>query len=165
MLSKERSRSGEQATRAHELRLPPQPPLRRYPRLLRLQRRRALPSLLSFPRRNEAGGAVLGSLHGRGHSAPPRRARRLARPPRGGRPRARASSIESDFHLVVILRTRRDAVDRQGHPVHSAGRLDLLSQFDPRRKVMSWAALVAWRERQRGRVVFTNGVFDLLHPG
>lgn len=30
---------------------------------------------------------------------------------------------------------------------------------------MSWAALVAWRERQRGRVVFTNGVFDLLHPG
>lgn len=23
----------------------------------------------------------------------------------------------------------------------------------------------AWRHRQRGRVVFTNGVFDLLHPG
>lgn len=22
-----------------------------------------------------------------------------------------------------------------------------------------------WRRRQRGRVVFTNGVFDLLHPG
>ena len=22
-----------------------------------------------------------------------------------------------------------------------------------------------WRKRQRGRVVFTNGVFDLLHPG
>ena len=22
-----------------------------------------------------------------------------------------------------------------------------------------------WREQQRGRVVFTNGVFDLLHPG
>lgn len=43
--------------------------------------------------------------------------------------------------------------------------MDLLSQFDPRRKVLSWAALVAWRERQRGRVVFTNGVFDLLHPG
>ncbi|HEX6049682.1 MAG TPA: D-glycero-beta-D-manno-heptose 1-phosphate adenylyltransferase [Gemmatimonadaceae bacterium] len=30
---------------------------------------------------------------------------------------------------------------------------------------MSWAALVEWRERQQGRVVFTNGVFDLLHPG
>ncbi len=30
---------------------------------------------------------------------------------------------------------------------------------------MSWTALVSWRERQRGRVVFTNGVFDLLHPG
>ena len=24
---------------------------------------------------------------------------------------------------------------------------------------------VAWRRAQRGRVVFTNGVFDLLHPG
>ena len=30
---------------------------------------------------------------------------------------------------------------------------------------MSWQLLAAWRERQRGRVVFTNGVFDLLHPG
>jgi rfaE bifunctional protein nucleotidyltransferase chain/domain len=30
---------------------------------------------------------------------------------------------------------------------------------------MSWDALARWRERQRGRVVFTNGVFDLLHPG
>ena len=30
---------------------------------------------------------------------------------------------------------------------------------------MSWQKLAAWRERQRGRVVFTNGVFDLLHPG
>jgi rfaE bifunctional protein nucleotidyltransferase chain/domain len=25
--------------------------------------------------------------------------------------------------------------------------------------------LVRWREKQRGRVVFTNGVFDLLHTG
>lgn len=30
---------------------------------------------------------------------------------------------------------------------------------------MDWAAVRAWRELQRGRVVFTNGVFDLLHPG
>jgi len=30
---------------------------------------------------------------------------------------------------------------------------------------MSWSALSDWRGRQRGRVVFTNGVFDLLHPG
>jgi D-beta-D-heptose 7-phosphate kinase/D-beta-D-heptose 1-phosphate adenosyltransferase len=30
---------------------------------------------------------------------------------------------------------------------------------------MSWELLAAWRERQRGRVVFTNGVFDLLHTG
>jgi rfaE bifunctional protein nucleotidyltransferase chain/domain len=30
---------------------------------------------------------------------------------------------------------------------------------------MSWHSLAAWRGQQPGRVVFTNGVFDLLHPG
>lgn len=30
---------------------------------------------------------------------------------------------------------------------------------------MDRASAVRWRESQRGRVVFTNGVFDLLHPG
>ena len=30
---------------------------------------------------------------------------------------------------------------------------------------MTWRDARAWRERARGRVVFTNGVFDLLHPG
>ncbi len=28
-----------------------------------------------------------------------------------------------------------------------------------------WSAAYRWRERCTGRVVFTNGVFDLLHPG
>ncbi len=37
--------------------------------------------------------------------------------------------------------------------------------FDPARKVMAWDEARAWRERRTGRVVFTNGVFDLLHPG
>jgi D-beta-D-heptose 7-phosphate kinase/D-beta-D-heptose 1-phosphate adenosyltransferase len=30
---------------------------------------------------------------------------------------------------------------------------------------MAWGTLRRWREEQAGRVVFTNGVFDLLHPG
>jgi D-beta-D-heptose 7-phosphate kinase/D-beta-D-heptose 1-phosphate adenosyltransferase len=30
---------------------------------------------------------------------------------------------------------------------------------------MTWSAARAWRETLSGRVVFTNGVFDLLHPG
>jgi D-beta-D-heptose 7-phosphate kinase/D-beta-D-heptose 1-phosphate adenosyltransferase len=30
---------------------------------------------------------------------------------------------------------------------------------------MSWPEARRWRRRQKGRVVFTNGVFDLLHPG
>lgn len=32
-------------------------------------------------------------------------------------------------------------------------------------KVRSWNEAAAWRRGQRGPVVFTNGVFDLLHPG
>jgi D-beta-D-heptose 7-phosphate kinase/D-beta-D-heptose 1-phosphate adenosyltransferase len=30
---------------------------------------------------------------------------------------------------------------------------------------MSWTTAAGWRSSMRGRVVFTNGVFDLLHPG
>ena len=36
---------------------------------------------------------------------------------------------------------------------------------DPHAKIMSWDRARRWREAQRGTVVFTNGVFDLLHPG
>lgn len=38
-------------------------------------------------------------------------------------------------------------------------------RFDPQRKVLSLEHAVAWRSAIEGRVVFTNGVFDLLHPG
>ncbi len=36
---------------------------------------------------------------------------------------------------------------------------------DPTAKVMTWSAAAAWRARLAGRLVFTNGVFDLLHRG
>jgi D-beta-D-heptose 7-phosphate kinase/D-beta-D-heptose 1-phosphate adenosyltransferase len=36
---------------------------------------------------------------------------------------------------------------------------------DPAAKVRDWDAARLWREQQSGRIVFTNGVFDLLHPG
>ena len=36
---------------------------------------------------------------------------------------------------------------------------------DPVRHVFTWADARAWRAATAGRVVFTNGVFDLLHPG
>jgi D-beta-D-heptose 7-phosphate kinase/D-beta-D-heptose 1-phosphate adenosyltransferase len=32
-------------------------------------------------------------------------------------------------------------------------------------KIRSWTEAVAWRKGIAGKVVFTNGVFDLLHPG
>jgi rfaE bifunctional protein nucleotidyltransferase chain/domain len=43
----------------------------------------------------------------------------------------------------------------------------LSDSADPRDKVLSWDRAREWRARQRGmgRVVFTNGVFDLLHTG
>ncbi|MBW8772193.1 MAG: D-glycero-beta-D-manno-heptose 1-phosphate adenylyltransferase [Gemmatimonadetes bacterium] len=37
--------------------------------------------------------------------------------------------------------------------------------MDTGAKVRDRAAAVLWRQGIRGRVVFTNGVFDLLHPG
>jgi len=36
---------------------------------------------------------------------------------------------------------------------------------DPADKIRDWASAQRWRAQQNGRVVFTNGVFDLLHPG
>lgn len=42
-------------------------------------------------------------------------------------------------------------------------------RFDPARKILSLQDAIRWRdgleEEGKGRVVFTNGVFDLLHPG
>ncbi len=38
-------------------------------------------------------------------------------------------------------------------------------RFDPLAKVMSWDRAREWRSGIRGRLAFTNGVFDLLHPG
>ena len=36
---------------------------------------------------------------------------------------------------------------------------------DPADRIRDWESARQWREAQRGRVVFTNGVFDLIHPG
>ncbi|AHG90739.1 rfaE bifunctional protein [Gemmatirosa kalamazoonensis] len=46
-----------------------------------------------------------------------------------------------------------------------AGGATATASLDPARKIFTWDEARAWRRRQRGRVVFTNGVFDLLHPG
>ncbi|HEX7978695.1 MAG TPA: D-glycero-beta-D-manno-heptose 1-phosphate adenylyltransferase [Gemmatimonadaceae bacterium] len=36
---------------------------------------------------------------------------------------------------------------------------------DPASKIRDWSDAATWRAEQAGRVVFTNGVFDLIHPG
>ncbi len=40
-----------------------------------------------------------------------------------------------------------------------------MTPASPLEHIRSWSDAVAWRQGQVGRVVFTNGVFDLLHPG
>lgn len=40
-----------------------------------------------------------------------------------------------------------------------------MSDFDPTRRILTTAQAQEWRADHPGRVVFTNGVFDLLHPG
>lgn len=35
----------------------------------------------------------------------------------------------------------------------------------PLDKIMDWPRAAEWRRKLPGRLVFTNGVFDLLHPG
>lgn len=40
-----------------------------------------------------------------------------------------------------------------------------MSAVSPLEHIRSWSDARAWRATQSGRVVFTNGVFDLLHPG
>ena len=37
--------------------------------------------------------------------------------------------------------------------------------LDPLPKIMDWERARSWRAGLHGRLVFTNGVFDLLHPG
>lgn len=37
--------------------------------------------------------------------------------------------------------------------------------MDPRTKIVDRSGARRWRDAQRGTVVFTNGVFDLLHAG
>jgi rfaE bifunctional protein nucleotidyltransferase chain/domain len=45
------------------------------------------------------------------------------------------------------------------------GTTDQVTVLDPRNKIFDWAGARAWRELASEPVVFTNGVFDLLHPG
>ena len=40
-----------------------------------------------------------------------------------------------------------------------------VAPVDPVSKIMDWDRAARWRRARPGPVVFTNGVFDLLHPG
>lgn len=56
-------------------------------------------------------------------------------------------------------------MDGEGHQLRTARREGVLSDRSPALKVMSSKDAARWREIGSGRVVFTNGVFDILHVG
>jgi len=43
--------------------------------------------------------------------------------------------------------------------------VDLLTPRPPADKIRTWEGAAEWRRALQGPLVFTNGVFDLLHPG
>ena len=43
--------------------------------------------------------------------------------------------------------------------------MGVLTSRPPADKILAWDAAAAWRRTLAGPLVFTNGVFDLLHPG
>lgn len=43
--------------------------------------------------------------------------------------------------------------------------MGVLTPRPPADKIRTWDAAAAWRRTLSGPLVFTNGVFDLLHPG
>jgi D-glycero-beta-D-manno-heptose 1-phosphate adenylyltransferase len=43
--------------------------------------------------------------------------------------------------------------------------LTIETLVDPVSKIMDWDRAAPWRRTRSGRIAFTNGVFDLLHPG
>ncbi len=43
--------------------------------------------------------------------------------------------------------------------------MDLLTPRPPADKIRTWESAAEWRRTLTGPLVFTNGVFDLLHPG
>ncbi len=51
------------------------------------------------------------------------------------------------------------------HDHAGSGAVTGSSAVDPATRVMTWDQARAWRASLPGRLVFTNGVFDLLHPG
>src|SRR4029079_3724784 len=73
-----------------------------------------------------------------------------------------------DLDRIRLLRDRRVSDVRSRDPFQSQGRRAALSRtapVDPLEKLMDWDRARAWRGTLGGRLVFTNGVFDLLHPG
>ena len=97
------------------------------------------------------------------------------------KPAADSLGLPDDARAIAIRRSARQHRDRgrilraprvsdvhQGHPLSSVRRGQLLIRRrarHPLEKIMDVGSGLTWRAALRGRLVFTNGVFDLLHPG
>ena len=73
------------------------------------------------------------------------------------------------IHHLDLERLRRghQASDEEGvcAPFPSLGGEQTLKPRNPAEKVATWVEAERWRAGRKGRVAFTNGVFDLLHSG
>src|SRR5262249_28202007 len=80
-----------------------------------------------------------------------------------------SSDADDDLHRIRLLRDGGVSYERARDPFQPARRRTPLSgrrqPTDPLEKIMDWKRASLWRATDRGRVVFTNAVFDLLHPG
>src|SRR5205823_10339147 len=164
--SRERSRSGEPLRQELD-RVPFALAARRCGHVLRSQCWRGILALLRVPGRHAARSTICEADLGRTDQASSRRLRRLVRPPGRGDGHHGESNLRRDLGERDLFGARRAATVRASHPLQSARPRSPLSPsvFDPIPKIMDWERAGAWRTGQKGRLVFTNGVFDLLHPG
>src|ERR1041385_6722716 len=103
-----------------------------------------------------------------GDHPPPRRYRPGPRPPRGGQALRHQAQQDSPGGLDQdrVPGAGRPAVPAQGAYHAARGRGPPVARMGSSAdKVVPLDAAVAWRRALSGRLVFTNGVFDLLHPG
>src|SRR5215471_1883288 len=69
----------------------------------------------------------------------------------------KATGDEAEYYENVELPDVRPG----GQPPRARRRTALSAVRDPLDKILDWAGARMWRQEIRGRVVFTNGVFDL----
>src|SRR5207302_8071085 len=73
---------------------------------------------------------------------------------------------DADHHLERLRRSDQACPQEgAGASLSPFGCEQTLRPRDPSTKIATWADAERWRVGKKGRVAFTNGVFDILHAG